>query len=264
MKVAYIHFKINFYWSRVALQRCVSFYCTAKWISCTYAHTLLFLPMYVTTKHWVEFLELYSRLSLLVLHTWYWNCYFWRVQASCFKKCLIFWTYLIILLHNSLDAGSAFTVGILHWWCGLFHNRQAHTTLDCLILCDDRFDYYVKVVSTGFLHWKVSFIPLYFVGNLWCNIYEYLDPQQAFPIGFSIHGWSLPEWIIALLLVGWLISPHSVIPTLAFFCKENIFSTLCSHLSLSITTGSRISNTYNIIILHHYSFCYLNYPKFVQ
>ena len=166
-----------------------------------------------------------------MLHTWYWNCYFWRVQASCFKKCLIFWTYLIILLHNSLDAGSAFTVGILHWWCGLFHNRQAHTTFDCLILCDDRFDYYVKVVSTGFLHWKVSFIPLYFVGNLWCNIYEYLDPQQAFPIGFSIHGWSLPEWIIALLLVGWLISPHSVIPTLAFFCKENIFSTLCSHLS---------------------------------
>lgn len=88
--------------------------------------------------------------------------------------------------------------------------------------------------------------------------------STTLPVGFSIHGWSFPEGIIALLLVGWLISPHSVIPTLAFFCKENIFSTLCSHLSLSITMGSWISNTYNIIILHHYSFCYLNYPKFVQ
>ena len=215
MKVAYIHFKINFYGSRVGegngnplqcsclenprdggawwaavygvaqsrtrlkrlssssivtLQCCVGFYCTAKWISCTYTHTLLFLPMYVTTKHWVEFLELYSRLSLVIFHTWYWNCYFWRVQVSCFKKCIIFWTNLIILPHNSLDSGSAFTAGILHWWCGLFHNWEAQTMLDCLILCDDRFYSYVKVVSTGFLLWKVSFIPLYFVGNLWRNI----------------------------------------------------------------------------------------------
>lgn len=74
---------------------------------------------------------------------------------------------------------------------------------NCPILGDDKFDHDVKVVSNRFLHWKVSFIPLCFVSNLWGDICEYLDPQQTFPIGFSIHRWSLPELNITLVVAEW-------------------------------------------------------------
>ena len=45
----YEFFKINFYWSIFALQCCVSFYYTAKWVSYTYTFIssfLDFLPIF--------------------------------------------------------------------------------------------------------------------------------------------------------------------------------------------------------------------------
>ena len=58
-----------FYWSIVALQCHVSFCCIAKWISYMYTYIpsfLDFLPIQVTTEHWVEYPELYSRFSLVM------------------------------------------------------------------------------------------------------------------------------------------------------------------------------------------------------
>ena len=48
-------FLINFYWTVVDLQCCISFCCTAKWIS--YTHTY---------EYWVEFPVLYSRFLLVI------------------------------------------------------------------------------------------------------------------------------------------------------------------------------------------------------
>ena len=60
-------FKKN--WSIVASQCCVSFCCIARWISHAYTNTpssLDFLPIWVTTEHWVEFPVLYSLFSLVI------------------------------------------------------------------------------------------------------------------------------------------------------------------------------------------------------
>ena len=55
-----------FYWHIVVLQWCVSFGCTANWISCMciYIPSFLdFIPFWVTTEYWAKFPVLYSRSS---------------------------------------------------------------------------------------------------------------------------------------------------------------------------------------------------------
>ena len=61
-------FFLNFYWSVVALQCCVSFCYKAKWISlCIHISPLLGISFPVrSTQDWVEFLVLYSRFSLVI------------------------------------------------------------------------------------------------------------------------------------------------------------------------------------------------------
>ena len=62
------HFLKTFHWSRVDLQRCVSFRCTAKWITytCTGIHSFSdYFPRYAVTEYWVELPVRYSRLSLV-------------------------------------------------------------------------------------------------------------------------------------------------------------------------------------------------------
>ena len=68
--ISLISFSFFFFnWVIIALQCCISFCFTAKWISYMYTYIpsfLHFLPIYVTTDHLVEFPVLYSRFSLVI------------------------------------------------------------------------------------------------------------------------------------------------------------------------------------------------------
>ena len=69
----HIFFKVNFYWSVVALQCGVSFCCAAKWISHadTYICSILdFLPIQVAVEHWVEFPVLFVNLFYAPYQWW--------------------------------------------------------------------------------------------------------------------------------------------------------------------------------------------------
>ena len=57
-----------FYWRIVALHCCVSFYCTAKWISHMYTYIPSFWISFPfrSPQSWVEFPMVYSRFSLVI------------------------------------------------------------------------------------------------------------------------------------------------------------------------------------------------------
>ena len=74
----------NLYGDIIVLQCSVSLYCTAKWISYAYTYMpsfLDFLPIWVTTEHWVEFPDFYSRLSLVIYFTYSINSYICQSQT---------------------------------------------------------------------------------------------------------------------------------------------------------------------------------------
>ena len=65
-----ITLKKFFYSSVVALQCCVNFHCTAKWLSYTYIFFFIYFPFWFVIGYWLELLVLYSR-TLLFIHPRY-------------------------------------------------------------------------------------------------------------------------------------------------------------------------------------------------
>ena len=82
-----VFFFFNFYWSIVALQCCVGFYCAAKCISYTYTYISSFLA---------EFPVLYSKFSLVIYFIFVCVC-------VCVRACTHVLTQSLLTLCDSMD-----------------------------------------------------------------------------------------------------------------------------------------------------------------
>ena len=92
--------KMNFNWSIVGLQHCVSFCCTAKWVSYTNTHIHSFLdsiPMYVITEHWTLSCWWMKHLRFLQILT------VTSKTSMNFHVCLSF--YICFSLRSTLQSG---------------------------------------------------------------------------------------------------------------------------------------------------------------
>ena len=106
-------FKINFYWSRIALQYCINFYCVAKWINCMYTYILSFLDfLHIPQSTEYGAPCAICRFSLFISYIVS-VVYICQSQSSSSSQCLSFWYSF---------------VWSLHWYlCFCFANKIIHT-----------------------------------------------------------------------------------------------------------------------------------------
>ena len=91
--LAFSVFKINFYWSIIASQCCVTFHCTAKWSSRVYIYTLIFgFPSHSGNHRTLSRVSvLYSIFSLIIYFVDSINSDYVLILFSCFQIFIFFY-----------------------------------------------------------------------------------------------------------------------------------------------------------------------------
>lgn len=110
-----------------------------------------------------------------------------------------------------------FLAGIFHSWCCVYfllHHSRRRIMSDCPSIIDDKFDYWVKLMTASRLHWKAMYVDIQFPINFSCN-------------GFSIHWGCLPETLISLEVAKWWF-PNCIIPSTFISGRSSVEKSFCS------------------------------------